>query len=179
VTDHHVPQHNVAHNTYLQVPPNAVHQGYDQGDLHHQVYYQQQQGSATSANAAPATSIPISSVRQDVEYPPTSVQYIQTPPPAVPGVFPSVNPPPFTRVPRSITAANPSTRTAIRFQCRTCGQTFSRDHDRKRHYESQHAENPPVYRCDSCHKDFARADSLRRHVRDGGCDGSRRRVADS
>ncbi|KAF9527320.1 hypothetical protein CPB83DRAFT_836689 [Crepidotus variabilis] len=56
-----------------------------------------------------------------------------------------------------------------RFPCEKCGKTFSRSHDRKRHYETQHLPSPVIHRCGYCHKEFSRADSLKRHL-DNGCD---------
>ncbi|EED82052.1 predicted protein [Postia placenta Mad-698-R] len=54
-----------------------------------------------------------------------------------------------------------------RYQCDRCDRTFSRPHDRKRHYESQHMLTS--HTCQYCRKDFSRADSLKRHL-DNGCD---------
>ena len=51
------------------------------------------------------------------------------------------------------TAASPS---GERFPCEKCGKTFSRSHDRKRHYETQHLPSPIVHRCVYCHKEFSR-----------------------
>ncbi|KAI0088160.1 hypothetical protein BDY19DRAFT_215264 [Irpex rosettiformis] len=56
-----------------------------------------------------------------------------------------------------------------RFPCDKCDKTFSRSHDRKRHYESQHSPQPTSHRCPFCHKEFSRADSMKRHV-DNGCE---------
>ncbi|KIP06536.1 hypothetical protein PHLGIDRAFT_13845 [Phlebiopsis gigantea 11061_1 CR5-6] len=56
-----------------------------------------------------------------------------------------------------------------RFPCDKCDKTFSRAHDRKRHYESQHAAHPYLHKCRYCLKEFSRADSLKRHV-DNGCE---------
>lgn len=46
-----------------------------------------------------------------------------------------------------------------RFPCEKCGKTFSRSHDRKRHYETQHLPSPIIHRCMYCHKEFSRCDS--------------------
>lgn len=46
-----------------------------------------------------------------------------------------------------------------RFPCENCGKTFSRSHDRKRHYETQHLPSPIIHRCMYCHKEFSRCDS--------------------
>lgn len=137
-------------------------------------YYHRQQAGTLLPNAmTSAAAAPV--MHQDLgQAPQQPIQYIATPPPAVHGVFPNPNSSPFTTAPRSASTLSPSSRAVVRFQCKICGQTFSRDHDRKRHHESQHAENPPVYRCEFCHKEFARADSLKRHV-DGGCDRNRHR----
>lgn len=59
-----------------------------------------------------------------------------------------------------------------RFPCDKCDKTFSRSHDRKRHYESQHSSQPTSHRCPYCHKEFSRADSMKRHV-DNGCEKDR------
>ncbi len=56
-----------------------------------------------------------------------------------------------------------------RFPCDKCDKTFSRSHDRKRHYESQHSSQPTSHRCPYCRKEFSRADSMKRHV-DNGCE---------
>jgi len=95
------------------------------------------------------------------------VQYISTPPPAVPGVFHNPNPSPFTTTPR--TAVQPTSPTPVRFQCDKCGSTFSRLHDRNRHYETTHSDNPPVHKCEKCRKQFSRADAKKRHQDDGKC----------
>jgi hypothetical protein len=60
--------------------------------------------------------------------------------------------------------------TGDRFICTQCDASFSRSHDRKRHYETQHLESPPVHRCQYCRREFTRGDSLKRHL-DHGCDG--------
>lgn len=54
-----------------------------------------------------------------------------------------------------------------RFPCDKCDRSFSRSHDRKRHYESHHLQTPHL--CPTCGKDFSRSDSLKRHI-DNGCD---------
>lgn len=54
-----------------------------------------------------------------------------------------------------------------RYACDRCDRTFSRPHDRKRHYESQHLQTS--HACQFCRKEFSRADSLKRHL-DNGCD---------
>jgi Zinc finger, C2H2 type len=69
----------------------------------------------------------------------------------------------------AITPNYPSTTAGDRFVCSRCGATFSRAHDRKRHYETQHLESPPVHRCQHCQREFSRSDSLKRHL-DKGCD---------
>ncbi|KAJ3491257.1 hypothetical protein NLI96_g834 [Meripilus lineatus] len=56
-----------------------------------------------------------------------------------------------------------------RFPCEKCTKTFSRAHDRKRHFETHHTSHPPSHPCQFCKKGFSRADSLKRHV-DNGCD---------
>ena len=56
-----------------------------------------------------------------------------------------------------------------RYPCGKCDKTFSRAHDRKRHYETQHSINPPVHKCQWCGKEFSRNDSLKRHL-DNGCE---------
>ncbi|EMD33715.1 hypothetical protein CERSUDRAFT_87043 [Gelatoporia subvermispora B] len=53
-----------------------------------------------------------------------------------------------------------------RFPCSECERTFSRAHDRKRHYESQHLQTS--HNCQYCTKQFSRTDSLKRHI-DNGC----------
>ncbi|KAL4245569.1 hypothetical protein ABKN59_009615 [Abortiporus biennis] len=62
-----------------------------------------------------------------------------------------------------------------RYACTACSKTFSRAHDRKRHFETSHDPNPPNHRCHFCGKSFARADSLKRHL-DNGCDKDPKRV---
>lgn len=54
-------------------------------------------------------------------------------------------------------ASSPSSE---RFPCEKCGKTFSRSHDRKRHYETQHLPSPIIHRCMYCHKEFSRCDSF-------------------
>lgn len=98
---------------------------------------------------------------------PAQVQYISTPPLVAPGVFHNPNPSPFTMTPR--TAVQNTTPPTIRFQCDKCGSTFSRLHDRNRHYESTHSDNPPVHKCERCRKQFSRADAKKRHQDDGKC----------
>lgn len=74
-------------------------------------------------------------------------------------------------VPRSV-HTSPSSNPALlgdRFPCELCDRSFTRSHDRRRHYETVHATTPVLHRCRYCGKDFSRADSLKRHV-DNGCD---------
>ncbi|KAI0683147.1 hypothetical protein BC835DRAFT_1396861 [Cytidiella melzeri] len=63
----------------------------------------------------------------------------------------------------------PSPGGTERYPCDKCDKTFSRSHDRKRHYESQHSAQPTSHRCPYCKKEFSRADSMKRHV-DNGCE---------
>jgi hypothetical protein len=107
--------------------------------------------------------------QQDYNRPPHQVQYIPTPPPVVPGVFQNPNQSPFTTTPR--TAVQNTTPPPVRFLCDKCGSTFSRMHDRNRHYESTHSENRPVHKCERCRKEFSRADAKKRHQEDGKCSG--------
>jgi len=58
---------------------------------------------------------------------------------------------------------------AERYPCDRCPKTFSRAHDRKRHFETQHTLAPTVWKCPYCEKDFSRSDSLKRHTQNG-CD---------
>jgi hypothetical protein len=51
--------------------------------------------------------------------------------------------------------------------CDVCGATFTRPHNRKRHYESQHSMIEHV--CKYCRKSYTRVDSLKRHL-DKPCD---------
>ncbi|OCH91702.1 hypothetical protein OBBRIDRAFT_886809 [Obba rivulosa] len=53
-----------------------------------------------------------------------------------------------------------------RYPCAQCDRTFSRAHDRKRHFESQHLQTS--HNCQYCGKEFSRTDSLKRHI-DNGC----------
>lgn len=62
-----------------------------------------------------------------------------------------------------------SSASGERYPCDLCERTFTRSHDRRRHYETVHAPMPVLHRCRYCRKDFSRADSLKRHV-DNGCD---------
>jgi uncharacterized Zn-finger protein len=101
---------------------------------------------------------------------PTPHQYIPTPPPVTPGVFPNPNSSPFTTTPRE--AVQTTSLQAVRYQCDKCGTTFSRMHDRNRHYESTHAKNPPVHKCERCMKLFSRADAKKRHQDDAKCSNS-------
>ncbi|KAK7692212.1 hypothetical protein QCA50_003836 [Cerrena zonata] len=64
------------------------------------------------------------------------------------------------------TSSSPGTE---RFPCDRCSKSFTRAHDRKRHFETHHSAQPPTHRCPFCHKEFSRADSLKRHI-DNGCD---------
>ncbi|KAG2747071.1 hypothetical protein P692DRAFT_20875420 [Suillus brevipes Sb2] len=72
----------------------------------------------------------------------------------------------------SHTSTSPSSNPALigdRFPCELCDRSFTRSHDRRRHYETVHAATPVLHRCRYCGKDFSRADSLKRHI-DNGCD---------
>ncbi|KAJ6507183.1 hypothetical protein C8R47DRAFT_1100537 [Mycena vitilis] len=85
---------------------------------------------------------------------------------------------PSSRLPHLSVASRPKssmghslspTSAGERFVCDACGKDFSRAHDRKRHYETQHAATPVTHKCIYCDKDFSRADSLKRHIQNG-CD---------
>ncbi|KAH7889105.1 hypothetical protein F5I97DRAFT_789770 [Phlebopus sp. FC_14] len=56
-----------------------------------------------------------------------------------------------------------------RYPCDLCDRSFTRLHDRRRHYETVHATSPVMHKCQYCRKDFSRADSLKRHI-DNGCE---------
>ena len=92
---------------------------------------------------------------------------IPTPPPLQPGAWPRPNPPPLTNTPRA--AVKTTSPPPLRYQCMECGNTFSRVHDRNRHYETTHSENPQVHQCEKCRKTFSRADAKKRHQDDGRC----------
>ncbi len=66
-------------------------------------------------------------------------------------------------------SASPPSPGIERFLCHKCDKSFSRAHDRKRHYETQHSSHPPLHKCPFCKKEFSRADSLKRHL-DNGCE---------
>ncbi|KIK39988.1 hypothetical protein CY34DRAFT_88195 [Suillus luteus UH-Slu-Lm8-n1] len=83
---------------------------------------------------------------------------------------PQSSSPPTARPSHSSTS--PSSNPALigdRFPCELCDRSFTRSHDRRRHYETVHAATPVLHRCRYCGKDFSRADSLKRHI-DNGCD---------
>ncbi|KAG1767422.1 hypothetical protein EDD22DRAFT_950061 [Suillus occidentalis] len=85
---------------------------------------------------------------------------------------PQTNPPPAARPSHTSTSTSPSSNPALigdRFPCELCDRSFTRSHDRRRHYETVHAATPVLHRCRYCGKDFSRADSLKRHI-DNGCD---------
>ena len=69
-------------------------------------------------------------------------------------------------------ASSSSTTSTDRYVCERCGRSFTRAHDRKRHFETHHLSNPAVHRCRNCDKSFSRSDSLRRHVNNNGCSDS-------
>ncbi|OAX37920.1 hypothetical protein K503DRAFT_204068 [Rhizopogon vinicolor AM-OR11-026] len=80
------------------------------------------------------------------------------------------SPPPALR--STHTPTSPSSNPALlgdRYPCDLCERSFTRSHDRRRHYETVHATTPVLHRCRYCMKDFSRADSLKRHI-DNGCD---------
>ncbi|KAF9653983.1 hypothetical protein BDM02DRAFT_3107165 [Thelephora ganbajun] len=104
---------------------------------------------------------------QDYDRQSHQLQYISTPPLAAPGVFQNPNPSPFTTTPR--TSVQTTSPPPVRYQCDKCSTTFSRLHDRNRHYESTHSENPPTHKCERCRKKFSRADAKKRHQDDGKC----------
>ncbi|KAI0039770.1 hypothetical protein FA95DRAFT_1454557, partial [Auriscalpium vulgare] len=47
------------------------------------------------------------------------------------------------------------------YTCELCPATFTRPHDRKRHFESHHTTIQ--HTCRYCGKGYARVDSLKRH----------------
>jgi DNA-directed RNA polymerase subunit RPC12/RpoP len=69
---------------------------------------------------------------------------------------------------RSSSATVASPVQGERYLCTTCHNTFSRAHDRKRHFDTHHRLDPVVHRCGRCSKEFSRGDSLKRHA-DNGC----------
>lgn len=56
-----------------------------------------------------------------------------------------------------------------RFPCPHCTKTFTRNFDRKRHMEIHIPGAGGINRCQFCHKDYSRSDSLKRHL-DNGCE---------
>ncbi|KIJ60012.1 hypothetical protein HYDPIDRAFT_170433 [Hydnomerulius pinastri MD-312] len=66
-------------------------------------------------------------------------------------------------------SVNPSNAVGDRYPCDLCDRSFTRLHDRRRHYETVHAPSPILHKCRYCEKAFSRADSLKRHI-DNGCD---------
>ncbi|TFY81975.1 hypothetical protein EWM64_g2034 [Hericium alpestre] len=69
----------------------------------------------------------------------------------------------------SLAGASVSPRSASESQhrCELCGQTFTRNYDKKRHLLSSHSDE--VHRCVYCGSPFSRPDSLKRHL-DKPCD---------
>ncbi|KAI9477177.1 hypothetical protein BX667DRAFT_461445, partial [Coemansia mojavensis] len=47
------------------------------------------------------------------------------------------------------------------FKCETCEQSFSRNHDLKRHVKIHSGIKP--HKCPKCGKSFGRSDALKRH----------------
>ncbi|KAJ2245503.1 hypothetical protein GGH98_004548 [Coemansia sp. RSA 454] len=47
------------------------------------------------------------------------------------------------------------------FKCETCDQSFSRNHDLKRHVKIHSGVKP--HKCNKCGKSFGRSDALKRH----------------
>ncbi|KAG1736031.1 hypothetical protein EDB19DRAFT_1061345 [Suillus lakei] len=78
------------------------------------------------------------------------------------------SPPAASRSAHTSPTSNPAL-IGDRFPCELCDRSFTRSHDRRRHYETVHATTPVLHRCRYCGKDFSRADSLKRHI-DNGCD---------
>ena len=74
---------------------------------------------------------------------------------------------PFTNAP--LTTTQKTSPPPPRFQCDRCGNTFSRLHDRNRHYESTHSEKATIHKCERCRRQFSRADAKKRHQDDGKC----------
>jgi len=56
----------------------------------------------------------------------------------------------------------PTSSSSSPHACDVCGATFTRPHNRKRHYESQHSMIEHV--CKYCRKSYTRVDSLKRHL---------------
>ncbi|EIW83383.1 hypothetical protein CONPUDRAFT_164341 [Coniophora puteana RWD-64-598 SS2] len=73
--------------------------------------------------------------------------------------------------PPSMHMSGSASPTTDRFQCELCERTFTRLHDRRRHYDTVHSQTPG-HRC-RCGKVFSRADSLKRH-HDHGCEEAQR-----
>ncbi|TCD67869.1 hypothetical protein EIP91_011866 [Steccherinum ochraceum] len=85
-------------------------------------------------------------------------------------LHPSTSHPRRTHPAASPVPIPPASPTGIeRYACDRCDKTFSRAHDRKRHFETHHSPQPASHKCPYCRKDFSRADSLKRHC-DNGCD---------
>lgn len=74
----------------------------------------------------------------------------------------SVQNSPYTSAP----TAGPSSKL---FPCETCGLSFTRAHDRKRHAQIHTRDPDAGPRCQYCKKRFSREDALKRHL-DNGCD---------
>ncbi|KAL4073715.1 hypothetical protein J3A83DRAFT_4371016 [Scleroderma citrinum] len=68
----------------------------------------------------------------------------------------------------SVSQSQSSNPPGERYPCELCDRTFTRSHDRRRHYDTVHAASV-LHRCRYCQKEFSRADSLKRHI-DNGCD---------
>ncbi|KAI8812282.1 hypothetical protein BJ742DRAFT_673740 [Cladochytrium replicatum] len=49
------------------------------------------------------------------------------------------------------------------YKCPSCGASFSRQHDLRRHVRSLHSEDRP-HHCHHCNLSFARSDALKRHL---------------
>lgn len=96
-----------------------------------------------------------------------------------PSLHPSASHPRRSHPAASTIPIPPASPTGIeRYACERCDKTFSRAHDRKRHFETHHSPQPASHKCPHCRKDFSRADSRKRHC-DNGCDKDPNREASS
>ena len=58
-----------------------------------------------------------------------------------------------------------TTTPKMKLKCTTCGRSFAKIHNLKRHVVSKHMNNPIVYRCTMCDKNINRLDNYLAHCR--------------
>ncbi|KAK5994967.1 Zinc finger protein Xfin [Cladobotryum mycophilum] len=156
------PHHQQSFSSYTTQSPPPNHSPTSMGPLPRSL------GSLSSQGAPPSMAPPY---RYQYQLPPAMTGGVMTnlhQPNGQMSMMPGMVPPPYGHHSMMYQHAQPPPQSERPFKCDQCVQSFSRNHDLKRHKRIHLAVKP--FPCSYCSKSFSRKDALKRHRLVKGCE---------